>query len=299
MIYSKLTALQKQFSSCTDITFTQSVNGMIILHIKNKQASASICLQGAHILSFQPNNQEPVIWLSKDAVVAPGKSIRGGVPICWPWFGAHSSDSSLPAHGYARTSDWQFIQVQSLADGRTELEFEFSYSPSFPLPLSARYTVTIGTELELKLISTNVSDKPLQLTNALHTYFQVGDVRDIRIHGLDGCEYIDTLVQNARYTQKAAVMIDQEVDRIYLNTPRVIEIQDPVLNRRLLIHSRNSHSAIVWNPWIAKSKRMGDLGKDGYLNMLCIETANAADDTVTLAPKAQHQLNAIYAIAAL
>ncbi|MCW9025235.1 MAG: D-hexose-6-phosphate mutarotase [Gammaproteobacteria bacterium] len=299
MTYSKLNTLQQQFSNCSDITFTESDNGMIIIHIKNKQASASICLQGAHILTFQPNNQEPVIWLSEEAKLAPGKSIRGGVPICWPWFGAHSSDSSLPTHGYARTTDWQLIQVQSLTDGRTQLEFEFSYSPTLPLPLSARYIVTIGTELDLKLISTNVSDTTIQLSNALHTYFQVGDVRDIRIHGLDGCEYIDTLVQNTRHTQDAAVIIDQEVDRIYLNTPRVIEIRDPGLNRRLCIHSRNSHSAIVWNPWIAKSERMGDLGKDGYLNMLCIETANAADDTVTLAPKAQHQLSAIYSIASL
>ncbi|MDH5785880.1 MAG: D-hexose-6-phosphate mutarotase [Chromatiales bacterium] len=295
--------LNQRFGIEGVVSFSERPNGFVAVEVNNAHASATIAMQGAHLMTFQPTGQQPLIWLSPEAKLAEGKSIRGGVPVCWPWFGPHASDKKLPAHGFARTVPWRLNQVQALPGGETRLEFELIPTPltrgQWPQPCTVRNIITVGRALRHELITTNHDGKPMEIGQALHTYFQVGDLRQVRVDGLQGCDYLDKVNAFARTTQVGPVRFGGEVDRIYLATPSRCELIDPALARRIVIKSSGSRSTVVWTPWAEKGAQMGDLGPDGYLKMLCVETANAAEDTVTLAPGAQHRLVAEYAIAAL
>ncbi len=269
-----------------------------MIRIENAAAEAVIVPQGAHISHYRRHGEAPIIWLSAEARFAPGQSLRGGVPICWPWFGAHESDSSLPAHGYARTQPWRLIARQELAADRTRLEFELEENrrsrAMWPHAVRLRYAITIGEALELELESLNTGSEPVTIGAALHTYFLVGDIAATRVDGLSGCDYLDKVAGFERGRQNGPVTFSGETDRIYLNTPRRCEIADPVLGRRIVLDSRGSASTVVWNPGPAVAARMGDLGPEGWRRMLCVETANAAEDRITLAPGAGHTLAVRY-----
>lgn len=297
------TALNQRFGIEGTVSFIENDDDFVTIEVNNPLASATIALQGAHLMQYQPKGEQPLIWLSPEAKLVTGKSIRGGVPVCWPWFGAHASNPSLPAHGFARTVPWRLNQVQQLPGGATRLEFELdriaTERAGWSQPCTVRNIITVGETLQHELVTTNLDNKPMPVSEALHTYFQVGDVRQTTVNGLEGCDYLDKVRDFERDRQQGPVSFRGEVDRIYLGTPATLEIRDPVMNRRIVIRSMGSHSTVVWNPWIEKAEQMGDLGSGGYLNMLCVETANAASDAIILAPGAQHRLVARYFIEAL
>lgn len=296
----RLQSLNEQFGIKGQLTFAEGPGGLPVAEIHNDAGRATIALQGAHVMMFEPHGDEPVLWLSDYASFVPGKSIRGGIPVCWPWFGAHASDASLPSHGYARTAQWQPVESEALADGRTRIVFELVDTPETkamcPHALRLRNSITVGAALTVALETTNLSEAPFNLTQALHTYFAVADVRRISIEGLEDCDYLDKVEDFARKRQQGPVTIAHEVDRIYLGTGELQEIRDPGMERVIRITSTGSHSTVVWNPWTDKAEKMGDFGPDGHLGMLCVETANAADDAVELAPGAMHTLSAEYAV---
>ncbi len=300
---TSLATLTRDFAIKDKLRFTEGAGGLLIAEVTTRHGKAAIALQGAHVMTFQPEGEQPLIWLSDFAKFGRGKSIRGGVPVCWPWFGPHASDPKLPGHGYARTVDWRLIQVQSLSDDRLRLEFELEESSAthaqWPHKTPVRNIITVGRALEVELVTTNAGDQPITLGDALHTYFKVGDVRRVTIHGLEGCDYLDKVDGGQRKQQNGPVTIGMEVDRIYLNTDNSCEIVDPALQRRIKISSSGSHSTVVWNPWIEKATKMGDFGPDGYLGMLCVETANAAEDVIQLAPGQVHRLVARYEVTPL
>jgi len=285
------------------LSFVQGQGDMPVAEIKNDLAQASIALQGAHVLGFQAKGQEGLIWMSPEASFAEGKSLRGGIPVCWPWFGPHTSDSSKPGHGPARTTPWQPIGSKANTDGSTRVSFEMLQSPVTAElcghALRVRLHVNVGMSLNIELETTNLGEEPFTLGQALHTYFQVGDVRQARIEGLENCTYIDKMDAGKRKQQQGAVEISSETDRIYLATASRCAILDPVMNRKIIISSTGSASTVVWNPWIETAQKMGDLGSDGYLNMLCVEATNAADDVVDLAAGATYCLVAGYSGEAL
>jgi glucose-6-phosphate 1-epimerase len=295
--------LNQRFGIEGVVHFSERGNGFVVAQVRNRSAAATIAMQGAHLMQFQPDGEEPLIWMSLEAGLAAGKSIRGGVPVCWPWFGAHPDNGKLPAHGFARTVPWRLNQVLAQTEGETRLEFELIRTPAtraqWPHPCSVRHIITVGRELTHELVTCNHGETPMVIGEALHTYFQVGDVRKVTVNGLQGCDYLDKVRGMTRNRQSGPVTFSGEVDRIYLDTPAVTEIRDPAMRRRIVIRSQGSHSTVVWNPWREKATQMGDLGPDGYLQMLCVESANAAGDTVTIAPGAQHRLVARYAIEAL
>ncbi len=290
--------LNRRFGIADQLGFEELPGGLLAARIDTAFASASIALQGAHVISYQAKGQAPLIWLSPQAKFAPGKSIRGGVPICWPWFGAHATDARFPGHGFARTVPWRLLDARVLPDGRLRLEFELLQSDAtraqWPCASTVHNCVTIGQELEVELATTNTGSTSFRLGQALHTYLVVGDIRRIDIAGLDGCEFIDKVGGAARRWQQGPVTFTQETDRIYLATRGCCAIRDPALERSILITSTGSRSTVVWNPWIEKAEKMGDFGPDGYLGMVCVETANAAEDVITLAPGATHRLTAQY-----
>jgi len=295
------------FGITGQVKFIQGQSDLPIVVIENSLAHASIALQGAHLLSFQATGEAPLIWMSEDASYAPASSLRGGIPVCWPWFGPHATDESMPAHGCARTNNWKPVSSASNEDGTISMSFELIQTEKTKAlcshPLNVQLHVTVGAHLHLALETTNLGDSSFTLGQALHTYFHVGDVRKASIDGFDGTAYIDKVKSGGDYgvhkIQQGAIRIASEVDRIYLNSGKRCEIIDPVLKRKIIIACEGSASTVVWNPWIDIANKMGDLGHDGYLNMLCVETTNAADDVIELAAGATHRLVADYSSQAL
>ncbi|MDQ6953101.1 MAG: D-hexose-6-phosphate mutarotase [Mariprofundaceae bacterium] len=295
-----MNTLNQQYGIANTLSFTLGQGDMPVAKISNDLGSASIALQGAHVLSFQPKGEDDLIWMSDDVSFAPQKSLRGGVPICWPWFGPHATEKTLPAHGYARTVNWKPIASKALDDGSTYLCFELDHTGVAENlqvhPLQVTLHITVGSRLQLRLETKNCGGSAYQLSEAMHTYFKVGDVRQVRVEGLDGREYLDKTDHFARKQQQGDVCIEQEIDRVYLNTSGQLRICDAALHRTLVIDSEQSHATIVWNPWIETANKMGDLGKDGYLQMLCVETANAAENTISLAAGERHQMSCTYSV---
>jgi D-hexose-6-phosphate mutarotase len=220
------------------------------------------------------------------------------VPVCWPWFGAHASNAQFPGHGFARTVPWQVVDAHLLPDHRLRIEFELVHSDAtraqWPHASTVKNIVTVGPELEVELATTNTGTAAFELGQALHTYFEIGDIRKTTITGLGGCDYIDKVDAGASKAQQGAVSFTKETDRIYLGTHGHCEIHDPVLKRRILVTSTGSRSTIVWTPWTEKADKMGDFGPEGWTTMVCVETANAVEDVITLSPGATHRMTAQY-----
>ena len=295
-----LSQLNDSFALTGQISFREDAGGLIVVDVSNRHATASIVLQGAHVVSWKPKDAEEVIWLSEKATLAPGKSIRGGIPICWPWFGAHESDTAFPAHGFARTVMWHVTETQSLDTGETLIVLCLTQTEKaktlWPHSTPVEYRITVGSSLDLELITRNTGTDSIVIGDALHTYFNVSDVSKISISGLEGCSYLDKVENFEQKQQSGPVIIDQEVDRVYLDTSLDCVIDDPGMSRRIRVSKQGSHSTIVWNPWEATANKMGDLGENGYLNMVCVESANAANDVVTIEPGDEHHLKVSYTL---
>lgn len=295
-----ITDLNGRFGLGRQLSFQLTGETMAVADINTGLCTARIALQGAQLLEWTPQGQRPVIWLSTDANLIPAKSIRGGIPVCWPWFGAHSTESDYPAHGYARTVDWDIRSTEAMADGRIKLVFRLKPTEAthavWPFACTLELQVMLGTTLELELMTRNDAQRPMSITEALHTYFAVGDVRHVSVSGLDAADYLDKVKGFARYQQQGVVDFNNEVDRVYLNTEAECVIEDGSWQRRIHIQKRGSHSTVVWNPWSDKAMAMGDMGKDGYLHMVCVESGNAAENVVTIEPGGEHRLWVEYRI---
>ena len=249
-------------------------------------------------MSYQSAHDAPLLWMSSAAKPAPNKSLRGGIPVCWPWFGAHPAQAAFPAHGFTRTAQWEVAASQALAEGSTRLTLELPQSAMpaglWAYPCRLRLVVTAGKTLDLDLITENTGDAPFTITEALHTYFNISDIGDISIAGMEDCDYLDKVAGFERRTQRGAIWILSEVDRVYLDVERDSLIEDPGLGRRIRIQKQGSRTNVVWNPWVEKSAKMGDLGEDGYRTMVCVESANAASNAVSIPPGATHTLHVTY-----
>ncbi len=260
------------------------------IELNYHDSKASVVPHGAHVLDYHPAGQPPVLWTSQLALFQDGKAIRGGVPVIWPWFGSHPTDAEKSSHGVARNMAWQVLGVTESAASFSLLPASENSHPLVDGRFECQLDVILDEALTVKLTTKNVGDSPFKMTAALHSYFHVGDATQIAIKGLDGRTYIDQLDSNQRKLQQGPIQIDQEVDRIYINSTDTVEIHDPVLGRVIEIQKEGSLSTVVWNPWIEKSKRMADFGEQEYLEMVCVETCNAADDQRTLVPAEQHSL---------
>ncbi|HEU0219473.1 MAG TPA: D-hexose-6-phosphate mutarotase [Gallionella sp.] len=273
-----------------------AASGLIVAEIRNPQATATLCLQGAHLMTWQPSSQSvPGIWLSRDARLAAGKSIRGGVPVCWPWFGAHTSEPGFPAHGYARTAPWQVVESGVEPNGATRLTLRLieceKTRAQWPYSCRLELTVIVGEALRMELSTENTGESDFVISEALHAYFQIGDISAVRVTGLTGCDYWDKVGTSTLKKQDGAIQFTGETDRVYINTAAECVIEDDKLKRRILVAKSGSLSTVVWTPWTAKADRMGDLGQpDGWREMLCVESANAIDNAVHVAAGTRHTL---------
>ena len=260
-----------------------------LLTVKTPLASAKISLYGGHVLAFTPAGEKPVLWMSGKSNFTAGKAIRGGVPVCWPWFGP-GAEPGVPAHGFARISMWKPVNVKRLTGGAisitmrlTEKEVAAGFNaPPFVLEL----TVTISNALELQLAATNNSAVTQQYQAALHSYFAVGDATKITISKLASLHYFDKVLncENTNSPNCDTLEIDREIDRVYLPASGSVAVADNAWRRTLIVEKSGSLSTVIWNPWIAKAKAMADFGDNEYMRMLCVECGNVLDDTRTLEP---------------
>jgi D-hexose-6-phosphate mutarotase len=296
---NNLETLNSRFALADQLRFQAAGDGLVTAEISNAHSTATICLQGGHVMTWQPvGASAPVVWLSKLAKLAPGKSIRGGVPVCWPWFGAHPAEPGFPSHGYARTAPWEVTGTRTLGDGSTEIGLILVESDQMRAmwshPSKAAILVTVGKTLKIALTTTNLGDTDFVITEALHTYFHIGDIAETRVLGLEGCEYMDKAGGGGRRHQEGAISFTAETDRVYVNTEAECLIEDARLQRRIRVAKSGSRSTVVWTPWTEKADKMGDFGPDGWRAMVCVESANALENRVTVKAHGSHTLAVEY-----
>ena len=253
-------------------------------------SAAQVYDYGAHVWSWSLDGNA-VLWTSAESVFDTGRALRGGVPICWPWFGPGRSGDLTPAHGFARISEWT---LDGRVDRGSAEVLTYVLDPeAAPDALPGEdwrltYEVSVGDELELTLTVANRGVTSFEYELALHTYLRVGDVRRVSVKGLDGASYLDK-VTGQRELQTGDVTLTAETDRVYDRAGDIV-VTDPVLGRRLHISTEGAGSTIVWNPWVAKAAAMPDFGDDEWPGMLCIEGGNVLDHAVTLEPGASATL---------
>jgi glucose-6-phosphate 1-epimerase len=265
--------------------------------VQNALGLAEVYFQGAHVTTWHPaRSRGPVLWMSGMAVFEPGKPIRGGVPVCFPWFGPHPGDAAAPAHGFARVRDWSLVDAQEDARGAVTLVMELAgaaFSHAWPHRFRIRHRITIGTTLRLELEVRNDADEAFTFEEALHSYFAVADIHQTSIEGLEGAEYVDKVAGSSRDRQgNEPVRFAGETDRVFVDTRATCRIHDHSGKRRIAIAKTGSDATVVWNPWIRKSRAMADFGDDEWPGMVCVETCNVGESARRLAPGESHRMTA-------
>ena len=295
------TELNRKFALANALRFEAPSGGLTRAVISTQLVEAEIYQQGAHIAHWAVRGRKPVLFMSSRSFFAPGKPIRGGVPIIFPWFGPRSGDRPGPAHGFARTALWSVESARLLNSGAVEIAFGLAADPASRAlgfdAFAVRFTATIGSELSMSLDVSNRSQAPLVFEEALHSYFAVSSIRDIAVHGLEGTTYIDKTDAFSRNVQPdAPILIGKETDQVHLNSTAACVISDPPWDRRIVISKTGSNSTVVWNPWIAKAAAFQDMAPDEWQSMICLETANVAGNAVTLAAGDSHRLTATISV---
>lgn len=293
-----VSALHQRFGLAPQLEFKRHPNGLVILEIENQLASARLCLQGAHLLTWRPRSTSiPVVWLSDEARLEACKSVHSGVPICWPWFGAHPDQAHFPAHGFARNLPWEVVDAAAEPDGATRITLRLLQSAEtqaqWPHPFTLTLDLVIGETLKMTLATSNTGAAEFVIGEAFHTYFQVGDVEKVSVLGLAEGAYLDKVENFARKHQSGAVTFCGETDRVYVDSSAECVIEDPELRRRIHIAKSGSSTTVVWTPWQEKAAKLEDIGED-WRHMLCVESANAAQNVVTVAPGTTHTLAVEY-----
>ena len=290
-----------EFEIENELQFVDIEHGFTYIEINNAKAHATISTYSGQVLSYRPKSQkDDLLFVSDKAYYESGKAIKGGIPVCWPWFGADPDDQGRPAHGFVRNRQWEVSGSESLADGSTKVVLGLADSEEtreiWPNPFKLYIEITVGDSLSVALVTHNNGDENVSISQALHTYFYVGDIGKVRVLGLDGVEYLDKVDDFAEKTQSGPITINGEVDRIYKGVSGELVIEDESLGRKIRIASKGCSTAVVWNPWSEIAASMGDLNDDDYRKMICVETANAGPETVEIAAGSEYRLEAEYTI---
>ena len=277
-----------------------TVQGLPAVRVRTDAATGLVYLQGAHVADWQPAGQGPVIWMSENAVYARGKALRGGIPICFPWFGAHAEHKDYPAHGFARTREFSYQGARRTAAGASQLQFALENDDQtakvFPYAFRAQLRVSFGDKLGVELTVSNLDQRAFSFEEALHSYFCVADVTQVRVRGLQGASYADKVRDMARFSESASELrLSAETDRVYDSTA-TCTIVDLKAGRSLQIEKQSSGATVVWNPWAEKAAQMSDLGADAWPRMLCVESANVGSSRRELAPGQSHTLRVVVSV---
>jgi glucose-6-phosphate 1-epimerase len=294
--------LDRRFGIPGIANLVEGNGGLSKVNITSPQAEGEMYLHGAHVTSWNPAGGEELLFVSSQSRWEEGRAIRGGIPICFPWFGDKTDDSHAPAHGFVRTKAWQLESIVQSGDAVTVSMFTESDASTkrwWPADFRLVHRATFGSELSLELVLRNTGAKPLRFEEALHAYYRVADAEKARLRGLETVHYLDKADSNQEKTQHGEIAIISETDRIYLDTTHAVELDDPVLRRRIRVTKQNSLTTVVWNPWVQKARALADLRDDEWTQMICIETSNVSVFSVDVAPGQQHTMKVMVTVSGL
>jgi glucose-6-phosphate 1-epimerase len=280
-----MTALPPGVSSVKD------PGGRDALQLDGPGGSLLLALHGAQVLSWRSPHGE-VLWCGSKAEYAPGKPVRGGIPLVFPWFGDHPSDKKLPAHGFARNLTWRLVTARPgpevVLETNDDVETRAMWAHAFGL----QFTVSLAQDARFTLTVENRGTTAFRCEEALHTYFAVGDIHTASVHGLQGVPHIEAAADpEGAWDKQAPLQFRAETDRVFQGVPDRLELRAPALRRTVTLQTTNARSAIVWNPWPVKTARLSGLAADDWKQFCCIESANVKSNAVTVAPGESHSLS--------
>jgi len=289
--------LDEKFSIEGEVGFAELENDLVFITVSNKYADADICLYGAHVTSFRPRNSMEMLWLSPESNFEVGQPIRGGIPVCFPWFGPHKTDPAKPMHGFGRLMYWELVETGTLPSGETKIRLQLTSSEAtkayWPYDFCAEMTITVGLTLIVTLKVTNTSNEPFEYTCALHTYYSLSAIENLSIEGLQGLTYFNQLTGENGVQEEAVLQIEEALTRHYLNTETPVTIADSAFRRRIKVDKTGSKVTTVWNPGAETCAKIGDLPDDGYETFVCVEATNAFDYPVKVAAGESFETSAI------
>jgi glucose-6-phosphate 1-epimerase len=292
MNFPDIAILNQRFGAPGRIAFRSGEADLPLVALVNKYAACEVSLYGGHVLSYRPVGHSPVLFVSQASLFEPGKPIRGGIPLCWPWFGPNP-DKTLPLHGFARILQWDLHATEYSGDV-TELRLALCDSDLtrrfWPFAFELNLRIWLDQRLNMELTSINRDTRPFTLTQAFHPYLRVRQIENVTVHGLDQAPFTDRLSgQTGR--QDGPLSIATETDRLFTPAAPECVLHDTSLGRAIAITFTGTERCVVWNPWINKARAMADFGDDEYSRMLCVEPANTGDGAITLAPGERHTLS--------
>lgn len=296
-------ALNAEYGIDGTLRLREGRGGLTMIEIENALATALISLHGGQVLSYRPYAAgSDLLFVGERARFEPGQEIKGGIPVCWPWFGQDPERRGRPIHGFARLRTWTLLSTVSLPNGATRVVLGVADDSEtralWPYYFNLLTEITVGAALGVELIARNAGDAPFRITQGLHSYFRVGDSAAVRVLGLEGCRYIDKAMGagDAIRLQEGPATVSGEVNRIYEQVPPLLVLEDPALGRRIRIATRHSATCVVWNPGPERIRTFPDLGERDYRDMLCVETVNAASEVIEVPGGGEARLAADYGI---
>lgn len=293
--------LNERFAIPGVVRINAGSGGLARVSVTSPAATAEIYLHGAQLTSWVPADFEEVIFLSGESQFAAGQAIRGGIPVCFPWFRNKEDDPKAPSHGFVRTKDWVLESVEeagnsvmvALSTGSDE-----GTRAWWPHDFRLVHRLTIGAQLAQELVMINTGKTAARFEEALHTYYRVGSAETVRIHGLEGVAYLDNTDNNREKQQAGEIVFTAQTDRAYLNTTHAVEIFDRVLRRRIRLEKQSSRTTVVWNPWSTGAQTLKDLGDDEWRTMACVEASNIRAYAVDLQAGEQHSMQTLIQVSA-
>jgi glucose-6-phosphate 1-epimerase len=292
--------LDDKFAIEGEVGFAELDGELVYITVSNKYGDADICLYGAHVTSFRPRAQMDLLWMSDESNFEGGKPIRGGIPVCFPWFGPHKTDSNKPQHGFARLMYWEVVSTSTNAAAESVVKLQLTSSEEtkehWPHDFKAEITFVVGKKLTETLKVTNTSGEPFEYTCALHTYYSLSALESITIEGLQGLTYYNQLTGEKEIQEEEKLEITEALTRHYLNTESAVIIDDSAFRRRIKVDKAGSKVTTVWNPGAEASEKIADLPDDGYETFVCVEATNAFDYPVHLNPGESFETSAIIGI---
>ena len=293
--------LEDKFSIEGEVGFAELEESMAFITVSNKFADADICLYGAHITNFKPYNTIEILWMSPKSKFVEGSPIRGGIPVCFPWFGPHNTDPSKPQHGFGRLMHWDVTETSSMKSGETLVRLQLCSSPEtkafWDYDFCAELSILVGKTLTATLKVTNTSSTEFEYSCALHSYFLLSSVEEINIEGLQNTKYYNQLEPGDFIQETEKLEIHKAETRHYYDTETACVIHDPLFNRKILVDKSGSKITTVWNPWEETCSKIDDLPDEAFHTFVCIEAVNAFNDMIKLAPGETHKTSAIIGLA--
>jgi len=291
--------LDRKFGSAGLVRVCEGNGGLPRVQVNGAFGQGEMYLHGAHVTSWKPTGKDELLFVSTKSAWQEGQAIRGGIPICFPWFRAKVNDRKAPAHGIARTKIWELESIDEIETGVTvsmSTESDELTRQWWPAEFRLVHRVTFGSELNLELVCTNTGTTPFRFEEALHTYNRVGDVGRVRLRGLNNAHFLDKTDSNKEKTQLGDVAVSAQTDNAYLNTASEVKLLDEVMRRRIRLRKRNSLNTVVWNPWREGPAALRDLGDGEWSQFLCVEASNILGSAVSLEPGEQHRMSAVISV---